>query len=88
MLRRPAIDWRNTLRGRADDGGSNVNVVCRKKTTELINRDGTEVRIKLGDKAVHCAIFSRASCLQPWTRPCPRVAEHAHVIGTTAVWLW
>jgi len=36
-----------------------VTLVCRKKTAELINRDGTEVRIKLRDEAVHRAIFSR-----------------------------
>ena len=39
--------------------GHNVTLVCRKKTAELINRDGTEVRIKLRDEAVHRAIFSR-----------------------------
>src|ERR1700741_1072032 len=39
--------------------GHNVTPVCRKKTAELINRDGTEVRIKLRDEAVHRAIFSR-----------------------------
>src|SRR6202161_883501 len=37
----------------------NVTLVCRKNTAELINRDGTEVRIKLRDEAVHRAIFSR-----------------------------
>ncbi|MEH2517191.1 hypothetical protein V1279_002764 [Bradyrhizobium sp. AZCC 1610] len=37
----------------------NVTLVCRKKTADLINRDGTEVRIKLRDEAVHRAIFSR-----------------------------
>src|ERR1700758_1753465 len=37
----------------------NVSLVCRSKTAELINRDGTEVRIKLRDEAVHRAIFSR-----------------------------
>ena len=36
-----------------------MTLVCRKKTAELINRDGTEVRIKLRDEAVHRAIFSR-----------------------------
>jgi hypothetical protein len=36
-----------------------VTLVCRKKTAELINRDGTEVRIKLRDEAVHRAILSR-----------------------------
>jgi hypothetical protein len=36
-----------------------VTLVCRQKTAELINRDGTEVRIKLRDEAVHRAIFSR-----------------------------
>ncbi|MEM8791583.1 MAG: 2-dehydropantoate 2-reductase N-terminal domain-containing protein [Pseudomonadota bacterium] len=39
--------------------GHNVTLVCRRKTSELINRDGTEVRIKLRDEAVHRAIFSR-----------------------------
>src|ERR1041385_2522245 len=40
-------------------GGHNVTPVCRRKTADLINRDGTEVRIKLRDEAVHRAIFSR-----------------------------
>src|SRR6202008_1528554 len=39
--------------------GHNVTLVCRKKTAELINRNGTEVRIKLRDEAMHRAIFSR-----------------------------
>src|ERR1700761_8172729 len=39
--------------------GHNVTLVCRKKTAELINRDGTQVRIKLRDEAAHRAIFSR-----------------------------
>jgi hypothetical protein len=39
--------------------GHNVTLVCRKKTAELINREGTEVRIKLRDEAAHRAIFSR-----------------------------
>jgi hypothetical protein len=39
--------------------GHNVSLVCRSKTAELINRDGTEVRIKLRDEAVPRAIFSR-----------------------------
>ncbi|MGY4597946.1 ketopantoate reductase [Bradyrhizobium sp. GM22.5] len=39
--------------------GHNVTLVCRTKTAELINREGTEVRIKLRDEAVHRAIFSR-----------------------------
>ncbi len=39
--------------------GHNVTLVCRKQTAELINRDGTEVRIKLRDKAAHRPIFSR-----------------------------
>ena len=43
--------------------GHNVTLVCRKKTAELINRDGTEVRIKLRDEAVH-----RATCPADWTR--------------------
>ena len=39
--------------------GHNVTLVCRKKTAELINRDGTEVRIKMRDEAMHRAIFSK-----------------------------
>ncbi|MDE2372787.1 MAG: hypothetical protein KGL96_01035 [Hyphomicrobiales bacterium] len=39
--------------------GHNVTLVCRKNTAELINRDGTEVRIKLRDEASHRAILSR-----------------------------
>jgi hypothetical protein len=39
--------------------GHNVTLVCRQKTAELINRVGTEVRIKLRDEAMHRAIFSR-----------------------------
>src|SRR6476660_10185706 len=39
--------------------GHNVTLVCRRKTAELINRDGTEVRIKLRDEATHRAILSR-----------------------------
>jgi hypothetical protein len=39
--------------------GHNVTLVCRQKTAELINRDGTEVRIKLRDEPAHRSIFSR-----------------------------
>jgi hypothetical protein len=39
--------------------GHNVTLVCRQKTAELINRVGTEVRIKLRDEAMHRAILSR-----------------------------
>jgi hypothetical protein len=39
--------------------GHNVTLVCRNKTAELINRDGTEVRIKLRDEPNHRSIFSR-----------------------------
>jgi hypothetical protein len=39
--------------------GHNVTLVCRKNTAELINRDGTEVRIKLRDEPTHRAILSR-----------------------------
>lgn len=39
--------------------GHNVTLVCRKKTAELINREGTEVRVKLRGEATHRAIFSR-----------------------------
>ncbi len=38
--------------------GHNVTLVCRRKTADLINREGTEVRIKLRDEADHRAIFS------------------------------
>jgi hypothetical protein len=39
--------------------GHNVTLVCRRQTADLINRDGTEVRIKLRDEATHRPIFSR-----------------------------
>ncbi len=39
--------------------GHNVTLVCRKNTAELINREGTEVRIKLRDAPKHRSIFSR-----------------------------
>lgn len=39
--------------------GHNVTLVCRKKTAELINSNGTEVRIKLRDEKEHRSIFSR-----------------------------
>jgi len=39
--------------------GHNVTLVCRKKTAELINREGTQVRIKLRDEPAHRAILSR-----------------------------
>ncbi len=39
--------------------GHNVTLVCRRNTAELINRDGTEVRIKLRDEPAHRSIFSR-----------------------------
>lgn len=39
--------------------GHDVTLVCRKRTAELINRDGTDVRIKLRDEAAHRAIVSR-----------------------------
>ena len=39
--------------------GHNVTLVCRAKTAELINREGTEVRIKLRDEPAHRSIFSR-----------------------------
>jgi hypothetical protein len=39
--------------------GHNVTLVCRQKTAELINRDGTEVRIKLREEPTHRAILSR-----------------------------
>jgi hypothetical protein len=39
--------------------GHNVTLVCRKRTAELINRGGTEVRIKLREEPTHRSIFSR-----------------------------
>src|SRR3954447_7018837 len=39
--------------------GHNVTLVCRRSTAELINRDGTEVRIQLRDEPAHRAIVSR-----------------------------
>jgi Ketopantoate reductase PanE/ApbA len=39
--------------------GHNVTLVCRRKTADLINKDGTEVRIKLRDEPKHRSIFSR-----------------------------
>ncbi|WP_336485952.1 ketopantoate reductase family protein [Methylobacterium nigriterrae] len=39
--------------------GHKVTLVCRKKTADLINREGTEVRIKLRDETTHRAIRSR-----------------------------
>ena len=38
--------------------GHNVTLVCRKSTAELINREGTEVRIKLRGEDEHRAIRS------------------------------
>ncbi|MDA8585668.1 hypothetical protein N9L47_05265 [Rhodobacteraceae bacterium] len=38
--------------------GHNVTLVCRQKTADLINRDGTEVRIKLRDETEHRSILS------------------------------
>lgn len=39
--------------------GHNVTLVCRQKTADLINQDGTEVRLKLRDEPSHRSIFSR-----------------------------
>ncbi len=39
--------------------GHNATLVCRQKTADLINGEGTEVRIKLRDEAEHRSIFSR-----------------------------
>ena len=39
--------------------GHDVTLVCRRKTADLINREGTEVRIKLRDEPEHRAIHSR-----------------------------
>ena len=39
--------------------GHNVTLVCRQKTADLINSEGTEVRIKLRDENEHRSIFSR-----------------------------
>ncbi|GJD96056.1 hypothetical protein OCOJLMKI_3274 [Methylobacterium iners] len=37
----------------------NVTLVCRRKTADLINREGTEVRIKFRNETDHRSIFSR-----------------------------
>ncbi|MEM9845514.1 MAG: 2-dehydropantoate 2-reductase N-terminal domain-containing protein [Pseudomonadota bacterium] len=39
--------------------GHDVDLVCRRATADLINAEGTEVRIKLKDEAAHRSIFSR-----------------------------
>jgi hypothetical protein len=39
--------------------GHNVTLVCRQKTADLINRNGTEARLKLRDEPSHRSIFSR-----------------------------
>jgi Ketopantoate reductase PanE/ApbA len=39
--------------------GHNVTLVCRRKTADLINKEGTEVRIKLRDEPKHRSILSR-----------------------------
>ena len=39
--------------------GHNVTLVCRTNTAQLINRDGTKVRIKLRDETMHREILSR-----------------------------
>lgn len=38
--------------------GHNATLVCRQNTADLINRDGTEVRIKLRDETEHRSILS------------------------------
>ncbi len=40
--------------------GHDVTLICRRPTADLINRQGTEVRIKLKGEAAPCAIRSRA----------------------------
>ncbi|MBX3514445.1 MAG: hypothetical protein KIT15_05465 [Xanthobacteraceae bacterium] len=40
--------------------GHNATLVCRQKTADLINKEGTEVRLKLRDEPAHRPIFSRA----------------------------
>src|SRR3982750_197019 len=62
--------------------GHNVTLVCRRNTAELINRDGTEVRIKLRDDPAHRSIFSRdlpgkLGAAMPQDRRPPRV----HFVG-------
>jgi len=39
--------------------GHNATLVCREQTADIINREGTEVRIKLRDEATHRPIVSR-----------------------------
>lgn len=38
--------------------GHNVTLVCRQKTADLINQNGTEVRLKLRNESSHRSIFS------------------------------
>ncbi len=40
--------------------GHNVTLVCRQKTADLINKEGTEVRLKLREEPAHRAILSRS----------------------------
>ncbi len=47
--------------------GHNVTLVCRRKTADLINQEGTEVRIKLRDEPNHRSILSR-DCGHPGRR--------------------
>jgi len=39
--------------------GHNATLVCRRATADLINREGTQVRIKLRDESEHRAIHSK-----------------------------
>ena len=39
--------------------GHEVMLICRENSAELVNREGTEVRIKLRDEDTHRSIFSR-----------------------------
>ncbi|HMB75152.1 MAG TPA: 2-dehydropantoate 2-reductase N-terminal domain-containing protein [Kiloniellaceae bacterium] len=40
--------------------GQDVTLVCRQATADLINAEGTEVRIKLRDETTHRAFRSQA----------------------------
>ena len=53
--------------------GHNGTLVCRRQTANLINRDGTEVRIKLRDEGPPA--ISRAACPKSSTRSSPPMSS-------------
>ena len=44
---------------KAFDGSHDVTLICRSKSSALINSEGTEVRIKLRDEDVHRSFRSK-----------------------------